>query len=40
MFKGYNYKINHPFSMTITVEENLKETQKAGKLYSEMTAIN
>jgi len=34
------YKTNHPFSMAITIEENLPEARQTDKLYSEMIAIN
>ena len=34
------YEVNHPFSMAISLEENLREAKKTGKLYSEMCAIN
>jgi hypothetical protein len=34
------YKNSHPFSMAITIEENLPEARKTGRLYAEMIAIN
>lgn len=34
------YNTFHPFSMAITVEENLPEARKTGKLYTEITAVN
>lgn len=34
------YKTAHPFSIVITIEENLKEENLTGKLYSAMESIN
>lgn len=34
------YKVSHPFSMAITIEENLPDQKLTDKLYSEMIAIN
>jgi Subtilase family len=34
------YQIPHPFSLTFTVEENLKPAKLTGRLYSEMLACN
>jgi len=34
------YKVNHPFSIAITIEETLREAKKTGKLYAEMCAVN
>jgi len=34
------YKIANPFSIVITIEENLPEAKQTGKLYAEMIALN
>lgn len=34
------YKIAHPFSMAITIDEKLSEAKQTGKLYAEMLAVN
>ncbi len=34
------YKKSHPFSMAISIDENLPDARKTGKLYAEMVAIN
>lgn len=34
------YNTTHPFSMAITVEENLNEARQTGKLYAEMLSVN
>lgn len=34
------YEVDHPFSIAITIEENLPEARKTGKLYAAMEAIN
>ncbi len=34
------YKTPHPFSIAITIEENLKEEKLTGQLYAEMESVN
>ena len=34
------YKKSHPFSMAISIEENLPDARKTDKLYEEMVAVN
>jgi hypothetical protein len=34
------YRGTHPFSLVVTVQENLKDSDLTGQLYSEMVAIN
>ncbi len=34
------YKVEHPFSMAITIEETLPQKRLTGRLYNEMLAIN
>ncbi|MDW3645517.1 MAG: S8 family peptidase [Bacteroidia bacterium] len=34
------YQISHPFSMAISIEENLPESRQTGRLYSELIEIN
>lgn len=40
LLSDQKYKTDHAFSMAITIEENLPEARKTGKLYAEMVAIN
>lgn len=34
------YQTSHPFSLAITIEENLPEARKTGRLFAEMIAVN